>query len=36
VSVLMAVQAQLEKRFTWSSSGRRRRNPVPAVAHDAR
>jgi ABC-type amino acid transport system permease subunit len=36
VSVLMAVQAQLEKRFTWSSAGRRRRNPVPAVAHDAR
>ena len=36
VSVLMAIQAQLEKRFTWSSVGRRRRVPVPAVAHDAR
>jgi polar amino acid transport system permease protein len=36
VSVLMAIQAQLEKRFTWSSAGRRRRVPVPAVAHDAR
>jgi polar amino acid transport system permease protein len=37
VSVLMAVQAQLERRFTWKSSARRRRAPaVPAVAHDAR
>src|SRR3954451_4057668 len=36
VSVLMAIQAQLERRFTWSSAGRRRRAPVPAVAHDAR
>jgi polar amino acid transport system permease protein len=39
VSVLMVVQAQLEKRFTWTSSGRRRRRaaaPVPAVSHDAR
>jgi ABC-type amino acid transport system permease subunit len=36
VSVLMVVQAQLEKRFTWSSAGRRRRVAVPAVAHDAR
>jgi polar amino acid transport system permease protein len=35
VSVLMVVQARLEKRFTWSSVGRRRR-VVPAVAHDAR
>ncbi len=36
VSVLMAIQAQLERRYTWSSAGRRRRVPVPAVAHDAR
>jgi polar amino acid transport system permease protein len=36
VSVLMVVQARLEKRFTWSSVGRRRRVAVPAVAHDAR
>jgi ABC-type amino acid transport system permease subunit len=36
VSVLMAVQAQLEKRFTWTSAGRKRQAPVPAVAHDAR
>ena len=37
VSVLMAVQAQLERRFTWKSSARRRSAPaVPAVAHDAR
>ena len=37
VSVLMVVQAQLERRFTWKSSARRRRAPaVPAVAHDAR
>src|SRR3954467_189195 len=36
VSILMAIQAQLERRFTWSSAGRRRRAPVPAVAHDAR
>jgi polar amino acid transport system permease protein len=38
VSVLMALQAQLERRFTWKSSARRRgRAPaVPAVAHDAR
>ena len=36
VSVLMAIQAQLERRFTWSSAGRKRRAPVPAVAHDAR
>ena len=27
VSVLMVVQAQLEKRFTWSSAGRRRPRP---------
>ena len=37
VSVLMVVQAQLERRFTWKSAGRRRRTaPVAAVAHDAR
>ncbi len=36
VSVLMAIQAQLERRYTWSSAGRRRHVPVPAVAHDAR
>jgi polar amino acid transport system permease protein len=37
VSVLMVVQAQLERRFTWKSAARRRRAvPVAAVAHDAR
>jgi polar amino acid transport system permease protein len=40
VSVLMLFQAQLEKRFTWSSRGRRRRPvaapAVPAVSHDVR
>jgi polar amino acid transport system permease protein len=40
VSVLMVVQAQLEKRFTWSSARRRRRRAaapaLPAVSHDAR
>jgi His/Glu/Gln/Arg/opine family amino acid ABC transporter permease subunit len=39
VSVLMLVQARLEKRFTWSSAGRRRRTgapAVPAMSHDAR
>jgi His/Glu/Gln/Arg/opine family amino acid ABC transporter permease subunit len=37
VSVLMVVQAQLERRFTWKSAARRRRAvQVPAVAHDAR
>jgi ABC-type amino acid transport system permease subunit len=36
VSVLMVIQAQLERRFTWTSAGRRRRVPAPAVAHDAR
>ncbi len=40
VSVLMILQSQLEKRFTWSSAGRRRRRvaapAVPAVSHDAR
>jgi polar amino acid transport system permease protein len=36
VSALMVVQAQLERRFTWKSSARRRRAVVPAVAHDAR
>ena len=41
VSVLMLVQARLERRFTFTSAGRgrRRRAPAPAVAavpHDAR
>jgi polar amino acid transport system permease protein len=36
VSVLMALQAQLERRFTWKSTARRRGAAVPAVAHDAR
>lgn len=39
VSVLMVLQAQLERRFTWRSAGRRRRvsaPAVPAVPHDAR
>jgi ABC-type amino acid transport system permease subunit len=40
VSVLMVVQAQLERRFTWSSARRRRRRvtapAVAAISHDAR
>ena len=39
VSVLMWFQAQLERRFTWSSAARRRRGvapAVPVVSHDAR
>jgi polar amino acid transport system permease protein len=40
VSVLMALQAQLERRFTFSSAARRRKRvaapAVPAVPHDAR
>jgi polar amino acid transport system permease protein len=37
VSVLMVIQAQLERRYTWTSAGRRRRRvPVVSVAHDAR
>jgi len=39
VSALMIVQGRLEKRFTWTSAGRRRRRPapaVPAISHDAR
>jgi polar amino acid transport system permease protein len=40
VSVLMVFQARLEKRFTWSSGGRRRTRvsapAVPAIPHDAR
>ena len=40
VSVLMIFQAQLERRFRWSSAGRRRRRAaapaVPAVSHDVR
>jgi polar amino acid transport system permease protein len=35
VGVLMIVQSRLEKRFTWSSAGGRRRVPVPSVAHNA-
>ena len=35
VSVLMLLQAQLERRFTWRSSARRRR-VVPTISHDAR
>jgi polar amino acid transport system permease protein len=34
VSILMVVQSRLERRFTWTSRGRRQ--AVPAVAHDAR
>jgi len=38
VSVLMVIQSWLEKKFTWTSRGRRRRTtaPVPAISHDAR
>jgi ABC-type amino acid transport system permease subunit len=39
VSVLMAIQAQLERRFTFSSAARRRKvaaPAVPVVPHDAR
>jgi polar amino acid transport system permease protein len=36
VSILMVVQARLEKRFTWTSARRRRRVAVPVVSHDAR
>ena len=41
VSVLMVAQVRLERRFTWSSAGRRKWRrpeaaPVPAVSHDAR
>ncbi len=40
VSVLMVIQSRLEKRFTWTSGGRRRRRvaapAVPAISHDAR
>jgi polar amino acid transport system permease protein len=40
VSILMVAQAQLEKRYTFRSAGRRRRRvaapAVPAVSHDAR
>ena len=39
VSILMLIQARLERRFTWSSQRRRRRpfaSPVPAMSHDAR
>ena len=40
VSILMLLQSRLERRFTWSSGGRRARRvsapAVPAVSHDAR
>jgi ABC-type amino acid transport system permease subunit len=39
VSILMVLQGRLERRFTWTSGGRRRRVAVPAipaVSHDAR
>jgi polar amino acid transport system permease protein len=40
VSVLMVMQSWLERRFTFTSAGRRRRGGtapgVPAIAHDAR
>jgi polar amino acid transport system permease protein len=39
VSILMLIQARLERRFTWTSQRRRRRRlepGVPAVSHDAR
>jgi polar amino acid transport system permease protein len=37
VSILMVIQARLERRFTWTSARRRRLAPaVPAVSHDAR
>jgi polar amino acid transport system permease protein len=38
VSILMMIQARLERRFTWTSRRRRRRfgPPVPAISHDAR
>jgi polar amino acid transport system permease protein len=39
VSVLMVVQSRLERRYTFTSSRRRRRvaaAPVPALSHDAR
>jgi polar amino acid transport system permease protein len=39
VSVLMFLQSRLERRFTWTSRGRKRAfepAPVPAISHDAR
>ena len=37
VSILMALQSRLERRFTWTSRGRRIRGaPMPAMSHDAR
>jgi polar amino acid transport system permease protein len=40
VSVLMILQARLERRYTFTSARRRRRRvaapAVPAVSHDAR
>jgi polar amino acid transport system permease protein len=39
VSILMALQSRLERRFTWTSRGRARVSTapaVPAISHDAR
>jgi His/Glu/Gln/Arg/opine family amino acid ABC transporter permease subunit len=37
VSILMLIQARLERRFTWTSRRRRRpAAPAPAMVHDAR
>jgi His/Glu/Gln/Arg/opine family amino acid ABC transporter permease subunit len=38
VSILMALQSRLERRFTWTSRGRARISTpaVPAISHDAR
>ncbi len=39
VSVLMVLQSRLERRFTWTSAGRRARVDaplMPAISHDAR
>jgi polar amino acid transport system permease protein len=40
VSILMVIQARLERRFTWQSHTRGRRRvaaaPMPAMSHDAR
>ena len=38
VSILMALQSRLERRFTWSSRRRARVTApaVPAISHDAR
>jgi hypothetical protein len=37
VSILMVLQARLERRFTWTSRRRRVAAPaVPAIPHDVR